>query len=117
MIWRRNTPTVRKQRRFCPSLEPLECRAVPAVTFTPFTDPSGAAGLRILGDNTDNTVQITDDSTAGTTTVVADGVTHNFAQQFADFDIRLFGGNDNLLFDPVGDYHARQLSLQGALGN
>ncbi len=103
---------------FRPALEEFEGRFLPSVSVTPFTDPaSGAPGLRILGDARNNTVQVTDDSTTQTTTVVADGVTRSFSQQFTVFDIELRGGNDELTFTPVGDFDGRQLSLLVDLGN
>jgi|GEM_PF-4746323 len=121
MFWSFRRPLSRRsisQRKgFRPVVELLESRLTLSVSVTPFTDPSGAEGLRILGDGGSNTVEITDDGTTGSTTVVADGITSEFDKQFAIFDINLAGGNDRLTFDPVGDIDGRDLSLQVALGS
>ena len=54
---------------------------------------------------------ITDNSTAGTTTVVADGVAHSFNKQFADFELDLVGTKDALTFDLAGAYVGRHVSV------
>jgi hypothetical protein len=102
--------------RFRPTVECLEGRALPSVTVTQFIDPSGAAGLRVVENGSNDTVTITDDSTAGTTTVVADGMSQTFTKQFADFDLRLMGQKDSLEFDVTGAYSARRVSVLADLG-
>jgi hypothetical protein len=96
----------RSQRRrhkqtawFRPSLECLEGRALPSVTLTQFVDRSGDSGLRVVENGNKDNVIITDDSVAGTTTVVADGVAHTFENLFADFDLQLVGKKDALTFE------------------
>jgi hypothetical protein len=83
-----------------PSLEILERRDVPSVAVVPFTDPtSGAAALRIVENGSNDTVTLTEDPTAQTTTVVANGKTQTFAQEFTVFDLELVGAKDSLTFD------------------
>jgi hypothetical protein len=98
-------------------LETLEGRAVPAVTVTPFTDPtSGAADLRIVTDGHNDTVSITDDSTAHTTTVVANGQTTMFDHQFSRFDLELMSQKDTVTFGLNGAFNGRHASILANLG-
>jgi hypothetical protein len=118
--FRRRAPrrAVPARARFRPAFEEFEGRFLPSVSITPFTDPaSGAPVLRILGDARNNTVQVTDDSTTKSTTVVADGITRSFSQQFTFLDIELRDGNDELTFTLIGDYDGQQRSLLVDLGN
>lgn len=94
--------TPKQAARFRPSLEYLEGRALPSVTVTQFVDPSGGAGLRVVENGRNDTVTITDDERAGTTTVVADGVSRTFQKKFADFDLELVGRKDTLTFEFAG---------------
>jgi hypothetical protein len=79
LFWpfRRQTsrPSLLSRHRVRPSVEVLEGRDVPSVTVAPFTLPSGVVGLRVIESGRNDTVTITDNSTAQTTTVVADGQT------------------------------------------
>jgi hypothetical protein len=61
-------------------------------------------------------VTITDDSNAHTTTVVADGKTTTFQQQFTEFDLELKSKKDSLTLDPVGALNARTADIQVILG-
>jgi hypothetical protein len=98
-------------------VEGLEGRVLPAVTVTPFTDAtSGAAALRIVENGANDTVTLTDDSVHHTTTVVANGTTKTFNQQFALFDLELVGKKDALTFGLTGAYNARQANIQVRLG-
>src|SRR5258708_39789326 len=94
MFW----PFRRRTRRPAPQLRPyarptlvnLEGRDLLSVSVTPFIDPSsGAAALRIIEDGRNDTVTITDNSTAQTTTVLADGQAQILDQQLAVFDLEL----------------------------
>jgi len=80
-------------------------------------DPSGADSLliRTNGGGTD-TVTITDDSTSHTTTVVADGKTSTFHNQFAQFNLQLASAKDTLTFNLVGAYTGRHVDVQASLG-
>ena len=106
MLWpfrrtRRPAPQRRPSAR--PTLEILERREVRSVSVMPFTDPSsGAAALRIVEDGANDAVTLTDDATAKTTTVVADGKTQTFGHQFTEFDLELVGRKDALTFDLAG---------------
>jgi hypothetical protein len=98
-------------------LEALEDRALPSVSVTPFTDPgSGAADLRITTDGQNDTVTITDDSTAHTTTVVANGKTTMFDHQFARFDLELMSKKDSVTFNLNGAFNGRHASVLANLG-
>jgi hypothetical protein len=81
-----------------------------------FVDPNGAAGLRVVEAGSNDTVAITDNSTAGTTTVVANGQSQTFQQQFADFDLEMMGKKDTLTFNAVGPYTGRHVSILADLG-
>jgi hypothetical protein len=95
----------------------LEGRDLLSVSVIPFTDSgSGAAALRVIEDGRNDAVTITDDSTAQTTTVVADGQAHTFDHQFALFDLELVGRKDALAFDLAGAYTGRQADVQVNLG-
>src|SRR5260370_917827 len=111
---RRPSPPSRLRAR--PSVEVLEGRDVPSVTVAPFTLPSGVVGLRVIESGRNDTVTITDNSTAGTTTVVADGRTQTFARQFTLFDLELVGSKDAFTFDLAGAYSARLADIQVLLG-
>jgi TolB-like protein len=102
--------------RFRPRLEILERRDQPSVSVTPFTDPSGAAALRIVTNGADDTVSITDNSTAHTTTVVADGMMKTFNQQFARFDLELMSREDTVTFGLTGAYNGRHADILVNLG-
>jgi hypothetical protein len=100
-----------------PLLEALEDRRVPAVTVTPFTDPgSGAADLRIVANGNNDTVSVTDNSTAHTTTVVADGKTTTFDHQFARFDLELMSKKDTVTFGLTGAFNGRTADVLVNLG-
>jgi hypothetical protein len=114
---RRPAPAPWPRQRIRPSLEVLEERQLPSVSILPGTDPvSGAPSLLVRTDGRNDTVTITDDSTAQTTTVVADGKTRTFAQQFASFDLELMSKKDTLEFDLTGDESGRQLNVKVNLG-
>jgi uncharacterized protein (TIGR03118 family) len=73
------------------------------VTVALFTDAaSGALGLRVVESGPNDAVTITVDATTHTTTVVANGKTLTFDQQFAVFDLEREGKKDALTFDFVG---------------
>src|SRR5258708_1433146 len=111
---RRPSPSHRQRVR--PSLEVLEGRDVPSVTVAQFAGSGGAAGLRIIESGRNDTVTITDNSTAGTTTIVADGRTQTFARQFTLFDLELEGRKDALSFDLVGPFDRALADIQVVLG-
>jgi hypothetical protein len=89
---------------------------LPSVTVTPFTDPHGAAELRIVANGNNDPVTITDDSTAHTTTVVADGKTTMFNHQFARFDLELMSKKDTVEFDLNGAFNGRHADVLVNLG-
>ena len=98
-------------------LEGLEDRTVPSVSVTPFTDPtSGAADLRIVTHGSNDTVTITDNNTAHTTTVVADGKTTVLDHQFARFDLELMSKLDTVAFGLIGAYNGRHVGVLANLG-
>jgi hypothetical protein len=98
------------------TLERLEGRALPSVTVTPFTDASGAAGLRVHTGGANDTVTITDDPAANKTTVVADGKTTTFNHQFTLFDLELASKKDSLTFNLASTLSGEGLDVQTSLG-
>ncbi|HZY89796.1 MAG TPA: hypothetical protein VFE78_33550 [Gemmataceae bacterium] len=85
--------------------------------MTPFTDPgSGAAGLRVVANGNNDTVTLTDNSTAHTTTVVADGKTTTFDHQFARFDLELLSKKDTATFGLTGPFDGRHADVLVNLG-
>jgi hypothetical protein len=111
----RRLPTL-PQSRYRPELEVLEGRHLPSVSIMPFMDSSGAAALRIVTNGANDTVTLTDDSTAQTTTVVANGKTTTFDHQFAHFDLELLSKRDAVTFGLTGAFNARQADVQVNLG-
>jgi hypothetical protein len=84
---------------------------------TEVTDPTtGAETLRVVTTGQNDTVNITDNSTKHTTTVVADGKTTTFDEQFSAFDLQLLSKKDTLTFQTVGPYDARVADIQASLG-
>jgi hypothetical protein len=105
-----------KALKFHPQLEALEGRDVPSVTLSQFSDASGHLGLRVVEDGANDTVAITDNSTAHTTTVDMNGKSKTFNHQFALFDLELVGKKDSLTFSLSGPFVGRQASLLVDLG-
>jgi hypothetical protein len=68
----------------------------PAVAVSQFTSADGTLGLRVVTSGQDDTVTITDDQKAGTTTVVADGHKEMFDHVFTHFDLQLHSKKDQL---------------------
>jgi hypothetical protein len=92
--------------------------AASTVAVSQFTNADGSLGLRVVTSGPSDTVTITDDSTAGTTTVVADGRTQVFDHLFARFDLELHSKKDQLTFAEAGTEAlvGRHLSLLADLG-
>src|SRR5262249_6076766 len=67
-----------------------------------FTAADGTLGLRVVTTGASDTVAITDDPAAGTTTVVADGRTEVFDHLFTHFDLQLHSKKDELTFAVAG---------------
>jgi hypothetical protein len=109
-------PASPSRDNYRPRLQVLEGRCLPSVSVTPFTDPSGAAALRIIEDGQNDTVTLTDNSTAHTTTVVADGKTQTFNKQFTLFDLELQGKKGALTIDLTGTEKGRHADFQVSLG-
>jgi hypothetical protein len=108
----------RQRRRVRLGLENLEGRDLPSVTVLPGVDPSsGAASLLIRTDGKNDTVTITDNSTAHTTTVVADGKTMTFDHQFGLFNLQLASKKDTVEFDLSGALNGRKENIQVSLGS
>jgi hypothetical protein len=74
----------------------------PAVAISQFTSADGTLGLRVVTSGQDDTVTITDDTQAGTTTVVADGKKEVIDHLFAHFDLQLHSQKDQLTFLEAG---------------
>jgi hypothetical protein len=84
-------------------VESLEDRCVPAVTFS-----VNGTHLNIIGDQSGNTVQITDDGTSGANAikVVADGVTQFFSGTIDKINVDTHQGNDSVSYELTGDLQA-----------
>jgi hypothetical protein len=76
--------------------------AATAVDVSQFTNADGALGLRVVTSGQSDTVTITDDTQAGTTTVDADGQQQVFDHLFAHFDLQLHSKKDELTFLEAG---------------
>jgi hypothetical protein len=96
-------------------MEVLEARQLLSVTVLP-SGAGGAAQLLVRTDGANDTVAITDNSTAGKTIVVADGKTTTFDHQFASFKLDLMSTKDAVTFNLLGDYNLRHADVQVSLG-
>jgi hypothetical protein len=100
---RRKVAAVRKPVRSRLALEALEERSLlSTVAISQFTNADGTLGLRVVTSGKDDTVTITDDQNAGTTTVVADGRQQVMDHLFAHFDLQLHSKKDQLTFQEAG---------------
>ncbi|PWT86623.1 MAG: TIGR03118 family protein, partial [Proteobacteria bacterium] len=72
------------------------------VAISQFTGAGGALGLRVVTSGQSDSVTITDDPMAQTTTVVADGQTEVFDHTFAHFDLELQSKTDQVTFAIAG---------------
>src|SRR6516162_1361773 len=100
-----------------PALESLEGRDLLSVSVMELTDARGAVtGLSVVANGANDMVTISDNSATGHTTVVADGRTMDFAQQFPLVDLELMGSRDFANFNIVGDYNQRHADLFVDLG-
>jgi hypothetical protein len=99
---RRKVAAVRKPVRTRLALEALEERSLLSASITQFAAADGTLGLRVVTSGQADTVTITDDAQAGTTTVVADGQTQVLDHLFAHFDLQLHSQMDQLTFLEAG---------------
>jgi uncharacterized protein (TIGR03118 family) len=88
------------------------------VSVSQFTAADGTLGLRVVTTGESDTVMITDDPMAHTTTVVADGRTEVFDHLFAHFDLELHSAKDQLTFAVAGTeaLSGRHLDVLADLG-
>jgi hypothetical protein len=86
------------------------------VSVDQFAAADGTLGLRVLTHGKSDTVAITDDATAGTTTVVSDGRTQVFDHLFAHFDLELQSKVDQLTFGLTGALSHQQADVHVSLG-
>ena len=98
----RKQAPVRKPVRSRLALETLEERSLLSASISQFTPADGTLGLRVVTSGQDDSVTITDDTKAGTTTVDADGQQQVFDHVFAHFDLRLHSKKDELTFLEAG---------------
>src|SRR5262249_55922657 len=82
------------------------------------TAADGTLRLRVVTGGQSDTVTVTDDPTAHTTTVVADGKTEVFDHEFNHFDFELQSQKDQLTFSVAGTaaLTGRQLDVLANLG-
>src|SRR5262245_18021591 len=76
--------------------------AATTAAVSQFTAADGTLGLRVVTSGPSDTVSITDDPMAQTTTFVADGVTEVFDHLFAHFDLQLHSQKDQVTFAVAG---------------
>jgi len=122
---RRRPSRPRAVRRWL-ALEALEERSLLSVAtpvaISQFTNPDSTLGLRVVTSGQDDTVTITDDTQAGTTTVVADGQKQVFDHLFTHFDLKLHSKKDQLTFLEAGTdvngnvFIGRRLDMRVDLG-
>jgi uncharacterized protein (TIGR03118 family) len=88
------------------------------VAVSQFTNTDGSLGLRVVTSGQSDVVSITEDQTAGTTTVVSDGQTQVFDHMFMKYDLQLHGTKDQLTFAEAGTEAivGRRLSVTADLG-
>jgi hypothetical protein len=137
---RRKVAVVRKPVRARLALEALEERSLlsastlfqhglfgplPAATpidVSQFTSADGTLGLRVVTSGQADTVTITDDAQAGTTTVDSNGQQEVFDHLFAHFDLQLHSQMDQLTFLEAGTqatgnaFIGRRLDVRADLG-
>jgi uncharacterized protein (TIGR03118 family) len=84
-----------------------------------FTAADGTLGLRVVTSGQSDTVTITEDDTARTTTVVADDRTEVFDHLFAHFDLELQSQKDQVTFAVAGTeaLSGRHLDVLANLGS
>jgi hypothetical protein len=100
-------------------LEALEDRfllSASPVTVNPFIAADGTLGLHVATQGASDVVVITDNESAGTTTVVSDGQAQVLNHLFTHFDLKLRSKTDQVTFDVASTLSARQLDLQVDLG-
>src|SRR5262249_28109462 len=76
--------------------------ALSTVAVSQFTNADNSLGLRVVTSGASDTVSITEDQAANTTTVVSDGTTQVFDHLFTRFDLQLHGTKDQLTFAEAG---------------
>jgi uncharacterized protein (TIGR03118 family) len=88
------------------------------VAVSQFTNADGSFGLGVVTSGQSDTVTITEDQMAGTTTVVSDGRTQVFDHLFTKFNLQLHSTKDQLTFAEAGTEAivGRRLSVQADLG-
>src|SRR5262249_38088503 len=88
------------------------------VAVSQFTNADNSLGLRVVTSGRSDTVSLTEDQMAGTTTVVSDGTTQVFDHLFTKFDLQLHGTKNKLTFSEAGTEAivGWRLSVQADLG-
>jgi hypothetical protein len=99
-----------KTRRFIPRLVALDDRCLPAVTFNLV-----GTTLIVTGDNSGNTITITDTGTASGISVVGDGASWSAATPVSAIVVTTGTGNDVVEYDLVGPLTTTRL-LSASLG-
>jgi uncharacterized protein (TIGR03118 family) len=92
--------------------------AVSTVAVSQFTNADGSLGLKVVTTGQSDTVTITEDAMANTTTVVSDGRTQVFDHLFTKFNLQLHSKKDQLTFAEAGTEAivGRRLSVLADLG-
>src|SRR5262245_54948911 len=92
--------------------------ALSTVAVSQFTNADGSLGLSVVTSGQSDTVTITEDQMAGTTTVVSDGRTQVFDHLFTKFNLQLHSKKDQLTFAEAGteEIVGRRLSVLADLG-
>jgi hypothetical protein len=98
------------------ALETLECRRLMTISpYQIFTDPaSGERGIRIIGNDANDVVTITENPAANAVTITATGRgTQTFTNDFEIYDIDTGGGADTVTWRVNSDYDGvdRSISL------
>src|SRR5262245_34254857 len=89
------------------------------VAVSQFTNADSTLGLKVVTSGDSDSVAITEDSTARTTTVVSDGTTQVFDHLFTKFTLQMHSRKDTLTFAEAGTeaISGRRLNVQMDLGN
>jgi uncharacterized protein (TIGR03118 family) len=76
-------------------------RVARSITATPFADGK-LSGLQVKSTGDADTLSITANTTAGTTTVITDGRTQVFDHLFSEIDVQMSGKHSHMTFDLPG---------------
>lgn len=105
-----------------PLVESFEARQLLSVTVTTGDfDHNGSKDIQITGDNASHTIVITDNASAGKTTVSIDAgksgaTTKSYSNSFELFKIKMGSANDSVTFNMASNYNRQRRTIDVDLG-